>query len=154
MSINRLVLPFLLILLFVGCSFEKKLATTFVTGTVNVDGQPMEDITVAFIPTDTDASPAIGSTDRKGAFKLSTAGGVTGKGAIPGSYIPTFTKYEVEQLESDSPEDYKQRYGNQEPRTFYLIPQKYAHPQTCGMDIVTVEKGKKNHFEFNLSTKK
>ena len=152
MSINRLLLPFLLIL-FVGCSSQNKLATTFVTGTVNVDGQPMEDITVIFNPTAADASPAIGSTNRKGAFKLSTAGGATGKGAIPGSYIPTFAKYEVEQLESDSPEDYKQRYGNRIPQTFHLIPQKYANPKTCGMDPVTVEEGKKNHFEFALSTK-
>jgi hypothetical protein len=145
-----------ILLLFIvtisGCLHSDKLPTAAVTGIVKVDGQPMEGVTVIFNPT-ADGNAAVGTTDQNGAFKLMTPGGAYGKGTLPGGYIPTFTKDEFEKFEAASQEEYAKKYGNRQPKATHHIPVKYAHPQTCGVASVTVEKGKKNHFEFELSTK-
>ena len=151
MFTNRLSLAFLLLAALAGCSPQNKLETTIVTGIVKVDGQPMEGIAVLFQPTVADANPAVGATDNKGAFKLSTPGGVAGKGTIPGSYIPTFSKDELEKREAASVEEYQKKYGGSQPQTIHHLPTKYADVKTCGVAPVTVEQGKKNHFEFELS---
>jgi len=151
MHIIRLSLPVLLIVFLFGCSPSNELGTTVVTGTVMVDGQPMEGVTVIFSPADTGVNPAVGLTDKNGKFKLSTPGGAHGNGAIPGSYIPTFAKDEIERREADSREDYMKRYGNTMPKVTHHIPKKYANHKTSGIDPVTVEKGKPNVFSFELS---
>ena len=154
MLVHRLSFPLLSFFVFLaGCSSQGKLETTVVTGTVKVDGQPMEGVTVTFCPTAPDENPAVGSTDTNGVFTLTTPGGVFGKGAIPGSYIPTFSKIEVEKFEAASREEYEKKYGNREPKTVHLLPTKYADSQTCGFEPVTVEKGKKNQFDFELKSK-
>jgi len=147
-----LLLSFILPFCF-GCSPQNKLETTVVTGIVKVNGKPMEDVTVIFNPTASDANPAVGSTNRSGAFRLSTPGGAAGGGAIPGGYIPTFAKDEVEKLEAASQEEYAKKYGNRQPKMIHHLPTKYADPKTCGFLPITIEKGKKNHFEFDLTSK-
>ena len=56
-----------------------------VTGTLKVDGKPLEATTVALMPVDitSKAKPAIGTTDKEGNFKIATNGD---RGAAAGSY--------------------------------------------------------------------
>lgn len=123
-------------------------------GIVRVDGKPMAGIDVFFNPIAQNGNPAYGSTDAQGNFSLSTPGAPFGSGAIPGDFIPTFRKTEVEvRPPVSSPEEYAQKYGESPPKTIYLIPEKYSNTVTCNFDIVTIEKGKSNIFEFDLSSK-
>ena len=154
MVINRLLLVFLLLVVLVGCSRRNVLETIVITGTVKVDGQPTESIIVTFCQVPPGTSAAVGSTDAKGAFKLSTPGGAYQKGAIEGSFTPTFSKIVPDFLDTANSQEFAGKYGpGRSPGMLHLLPAKYNDPKTCGFDPVTVEKGRKNHFEFELSTK-
>ena len=156
MFVNRLlfVFVFLSLVVLAGCSRRNVLETVVITGTVIVDGQPMEDVTVIFDPLPPVTSAAVGSTDAKGAFKLSTPGGAYQKGAVVGSFTPLFSKDVPDFLDTANYQEFAEKYGRgRNPGMLHLLPVKYNDPKTCGFDPVTVEKGKKNHFEFELSTK-
>ncbi|MDR3197237.1 MAG: carboxypeptidase-like regulatory domain-containing protein [Planctomycetaceae bacterium] len=142
-----------LVLSFLGCGEPNRVGAVKVSGTVTVDGQPMEGITVIFNPVENHGTAASGTTDAQGGYVLTSPGAPYNAGAAPGQYIPTFSKTESEILESTSIEDYKQKYGNRIPKTFHLIPEKYSKVKTCGIEPCLVEKGKSNTFDFELSTK-
>jgi hypothetical protein len=50
-------------------------------------------------------------------------------------------------------EEYQKQIGDRPPKTTYLVPEKYESPATSGIVPVKIEKGKKNTFNFELSTK-
>jgi hypothetical protein len=64
-----------------------------VSGVVTLDGKPVEGATVYFyaIGDDKDGRPAFGTTDKEGAFQLSTLG--DNDGALPRQYKVVVTKY-------------------------------------------------------------
>ena len=137
------------------CGCGKKPDTIVVTGTITVDGQPVEEITIVFVPSDANGLAAFGKTDSQGKFRLSTASRPVGSGAKAGEYIPTFSK---EELIGDAvaPMPENARAGDMvsmpAPKIVQHIPVKYSNAQTSGFDPVKVEKGKKNEFTFELST--
>lgn len=143
----------LLLLLVVGCRNKDPYGTTPVSGHVKVDGVPMEGIRVTFCPASGDGMSAIGTTDAKGNFRLSTAGAPHHSGAVPGDYIPTFQKYETEEFDAASLEEKLKKYGDRPPKRTFLIPRKYSNVETCGFEPVSIDKHKKNNFEFEISTK-
>jgi hypothetical protein len=155
---KKITIPCLILSLFVlpyvcGCGPSNPLDTIVVTGTVTVDGQPMEGIRITFIPMDGGAYGAFGTTDSRGRFRLSSPSAPVGSGAVAGEYIPVFSKVEVEERPpTDSPEEERILYGGAPPKVTHLIPEKYGDVKTGGFDPVTVEKGKKNEFTFDLST--
>ena len=149
-------IQFHVLLLFVlpslfGCAERSNLDVTSVTGTVTVDGQPMEDIRIIFHPVGGGEIAAFGSTDAQGRYQLSSPSAPVGSGAVAGEYIPTFSKVEVEERPpASSPEEEYRLYGGVPPKITHHIPEKYGDVTTCGIAPVKVEKGKKNHFDFEL----
>jgi hypothetical protein len=64
-----------------------------VSGTVTLDGQPLEGATVYFymVGDEREGRPAMGTTNKDGEFQLSTLG--NNDGALPGRYKVVITKY-------------------------------------------------------------
>jgi hypothetical protein len=75
----------LTVLLIAGGGCGDRRSPVPVSGTVTVDGQPVEGATVTFHPLDDDREgrPATGLTDKTGTFRLTTG---TEDGARPGAY--------------------------------------------------------------------
>src|SRR4029453_13121047 len=78
----------------VGCESSCGPAVQYVEGVVTLDGSPIEGVTVSFSPAKAGSgTPAVGTTDTNGVFKLTaTQGGSVGGGAGIGDYQVTFTK--------------------------------------------------------------
>jgi hypothetical protein len=150
----------LLFSLVAGCG-NNPFGTVKVSGTVTLDGKPIDGVTVMFLPTAEWAMQSSGQTVADGSFVLSTSGAEFGGGAQPGEYNVTFTKAEAEQDASAAPApslddviDGKVPQSGlyQPPKMIFIVPSKYGNPATSGIAPVKVEKGGKNHFEFRLST--
>jgi hypothetical protein len=61
-----------------------------VSGTVTLDGQPVDAATVVFIPKEGKGRQASGLTGTDGKFRLTTS--TTGDGALPGEYVVLVTR--------------------------------------------------------------
>lgn len=89
------ILGLVLSLFAIGCGGgapDEKLPTVFpVEGTVTLDGTPVDGATVTFIHPETERN-AIGRTDEKGVFKLTTF--KHGDGALPGRNNIVVTKFD------------------------------------------------------------
>ena len=156
MKMKRIIVLFAAATLFLpsGCSKSEPLQTVKVTGTVKVDGIPMGGVSIIFNPVENNGTAAGGVTDATGAYSLTSGANTPGTGAVTGSFTPTFSKTELEQREpTASPEEEMAKYGGVPPKVFHLVPEKYGNVKTCGIDPVTVEKGKPNVFDFDLSSK-
>jgi len=111
-----------------------------VEGIVTLDGQPVADAMVTFVPVNEGRGrPATGITDENGAFRLrATAAGDAatepGAGVLPGDYY-------VGVVETPSPE--KAEQGT-------VVPKKYNDPRESGLKV-TVKKGK-NTIDIHLAT--
>ncbi|MDR1269978.1 MAG: carboxypeptidase-like regulatory domain-containing protein [Planctomycetaceae bacterium] len=140
------------IALLTGCNKQSPYDTELVSGTVLVDGAPMQGISVIFSPVNpNEGHSAGGITDTNGHYKLSTAGLDIGGGAVSGTYNVTFRKIEI--MGNDlSMEEAAEKYPNGLP-VIYHVPKKYGDQKISGLESVTVQKKKKNMFDFNLSTK-
>ena len=130
-----------------GCG-GSKLATVKVSGTVTLNGAPLDDATVTFTPkTEGQGHPAYGITDNNGCYQLQTSLGVVNAGTTPGDYLVSVTKREKSGGEgvSGSPSG-----GNSPPPPpKSLIPEKYGKAGTSGLSA-TVEK-KNNVINFDLT---
>ena len=152
-----------------GCGEKNPFGTAKVTGTVLVDGAPLEGINVSFALVSGDGMSAGGLTDSNGKFTLTSGGAPVGSGAVPGEYNVTFFKAEYDAPPTPPPktnekEEVDPATGRVRrslptgaplppPKPIYLIPQKYEDPKTSGIEPVKVEAGKTNTFEFELSSK-
>ena len=147
----------------VGCADKgADVGTTAVTGTVTLDGQPVEGASVSFSPKSADGRGAAGLTDASGRFSLTTV--ASGDGAMPGSYQVAVSKTttsggpDVSGLESDpskmTPEDFAamaERVENADPVvTTDELPVKYKTAADSGL-TAEVKKGEKNKFTFELT---
>jgi hypothetical protein len=145
--IKILFISFIFPLTFSGCHQSNHLGTVVVKGTVKVDGQAVEGINVIFVPMSNNGLAAYGQTNTNGNYTLTTAGTNIGEGAVPGEFIPTFTKVSLE---------YDQRFVGRldvvppPPKVTHLIPEKYSLKEKTNITPVTVIKGKKNIFDFEL----
>ena len=85
-------IPFLL---FAGCMGDSSTtqAEATVTGTVTLDGSPVQGATVTFRPDDSGGSGAFGMTDAEGKYTLNTSNAVLG--VKPGKYKISVTKLEA-----------------------------------------------------------
>jgi hypothetical protein len=150
MRYTKFLLIVSIVFVFFGCTNSNHLGTVLVNGTVKVDGQAVEGIEIVFSPASGDGLPAYGQTDKDGKYSLTTAGTQIGAGAVPGEFIPTFTKISAE---------HDPRFIGKEdvipppPKITYLIPKKYSQKNTTDIHSVTVTKGKNNVFSFELSSK-
>lgn len=144
-----LSLALMCLVLLSGCGSGKP-ATVPVTGTVTLDGNPLEGASVTFTPAE-GGRLATGKTDASGNFTLMTF--EAGDGALAGPNKVGVSKMEVSgDVQGDPTADPGDMLsgppgagGNQPPKS--LIPKKYANPETSGitvdvqsgMDPVTIE---------------
>jgi hypothetical protein len=143
-----------------GSSFPK---TYKVSGTVMQAGKPVDGALVTFLSSEGGKS-AIGSTNDKGEFKLSTFG--PGDGALPGSYKVAISKTSAPPsvaspslqpgviASGELGNDYAPPSSNaggksngSAPKN--SLPAKYASDSTSGL-IATVVENDGNKFDFDL----
>ena len=137
-----------------GCGPANPYGAVAVSGKITVDGEPMEGVVVTFVPSGDDGMGAYGMTDAAGSYKLTTGGAPFGTGAVPGSYIVTFSKVTSEPGMSLAEfEAGGARMPSGPPKAIHLIPEKFSNPKTVGFEPIEVKKGSKNNFDYNLETK-
>lgn len=151
------------LVVLMGCGGSGFPQTYKVSGTVKQSGKPVDGALVTFLSSEGGKS-AVGSTNDKGEFKLSTFG--PGDGALPGSYKVTITKTSTPPpaagpalqpgviASGDIGDDYAPPTGNEggkgsgsAPKN--LLPAKYASESTSGL-IATVGPTDSNNFDFDL----
>lgn len=112
-----------------------------VSGTVTLDGRPVEDAAVMFSPID-GGPVASGTTDSQGEFRLTC---LNRPGAVVGKHRVAVSKQKVTGIDED---------GNLEPggiQTEWLVPERYAKPDTSGL-TATVG-GEELEHTFDLSSR-
>ena len=148
-SITNLALFFVVsgLLVFQGCG-GNALGTVQVSGTVTLDGEPAEGVTVAFVPNG-EGREAYGMTNAQGRFVLTVPGTEAGSGAVPGEYSVTFTKYNDPTAGMSDAEIMALRHL---PTPVSLLPPKYGDRNATDIAPVKVEQRGKNNFSFALVT--
>lgn len=81
----------LLAVTLIGCNRNTNAPTFPVSGTVTLDGKPVEGAAVSFISLDPKNRPAAASTDKDGKYSLTTF--VANDGAMAGDYQVSVTKF-------------------------------------------------------------
>ena len=140
-----------------GCGGSKYPPTFKTTGTVTLDGKPIEGATVSFYPDGTN-KPANGETDASGQYQMSSFN--KNDGATVGSFRVTVQKQPKVEYES-TPEGtpYDPSMESSEPQAASdmgqsenSLPKMYADPETSGL-TATVAESDSNVFNFELSSK-
>lgn len=133
------------------------LPVNLVTGQVTLDGEPVADALVTFIPLAQGGMYASGMTDQGGMFRLNTNAGSArpGGGAMAGDYAVTVAKQERPAAipgASSDPEDpsIDESAARKGPKPKYIIPKDYGSKETSGL-TATVGEGN-NTFEFKLES--
>lgn len=139
--------PLICIALAIGCGGPavdpNRPATVAVSGKVTRNGQPVEGATVTLLPKTSGGRGASGRTDTSGAFALTTFD--PGDGAIPGSYLVTVSKTEIEG-NSEIQED-----PNAPPPVHKdLLPTRYKDPSQSGL-TAEIKEGDPNQLAFDLT---
>lgn len=148
-----------------GCGGASSIGAVPVTGTVTLDGQPVEGAAVTFAPQEKGRAAA-GVTDASGKFVLMTER--PKDGAVPGAYRVGITKYErsvnrIAPGETDIDAIYAAaeaagedisgtgaRRGNEKvPNN--LLPERYKDPQSSPLNAQVTEDGE-NDFTFDLQS--
>ena len=139
-----------------GCNGQPTLQTEYVEGLVTVDGEPVAEATVTFVPvTEGQGASATGMTNAQGIYKLTAA--VTGDvaavaeaGTVPGEYHVGVMKNVVDTpISQEEAEQQVIEYVppppgvRQEPKITFVVPQKYNNPRQSGIRV-TVEPGQNN----------
>lgn len=137
-----------------GASKPKAVSTEMVEGIVTLDGQPVSEATVTFLPVQegTGAS-ATGMTDSEGKYTLTAVGaGIgaqPGAGTLPGEYYVGVVKASLPDIpaSADLGDSAKSTATTERPREdvkiTYLVPEKFRDPPTSGVKV-TVKAGKNN----------
>lgn len=157
------VLVALPILAMLGCTGAKSRDTVPVSGTVTLDGKPVEGAQVVFTPTGGGGAAASGKTDSSGVYRLTTR--EPNDGAKPGSYLVSVSKTEVvdptagvikpgmsEEEATRAAYEAKEKAGKDEPKVIEHLPAKYKNPATSGFKFDVTKEGK-NVFDLPLSSK-
>jgi hypothetical protein len=125
-----------------------------VTGTVTLDGEPVEGAHIRFSP-EAKGPAAFAVSDKRGRYELRTFD--PGDGAVPGNYGISVTKEVTEggkefanQAEKEA---YIQEHGKaaSERTTVSVLPEKYSSKQSSGL-TAEINVAKKNHFNLELTS--
>jgi hypothetical protein len=150
---SSLILLFLLVLLFTGCSntSDDSFPVFKVTGVVTYEGLPLEGASVTFIPdnSNTHKMSASNITDANGKYILNTQG-IKKSGAVTGKYNVTISKIVVAEQHNkleDAIKASKSDTGKGGARQ--ELPAKYLKPESSGFTVV-VEPNDNNVFNFDL----
>jgi hypothetical protein len=107
-----------------------------ITGTVTLDGKPVEGASVTFMPQFA-GQPALGTTDAAGKFTLTTH--PHGRGAMPGTHKVTVRKVETTGFLTDG-EGLSGGVAPEGIQETWHTPKRYADPETSDLTI-EVESG-------------
>jgi hypothetical protein len=140
-----------------GCNSSNRPPTYPVSGTVIMNGKPLEGAAVVFVPAEGVAGPqaATGITDAEGKYKLGTF--TADDGAIAGEYRIKVSKFDGKKPSKEEQEKYisyeeeqKMQFGDEKPTppAKNILPPKYANEATSGFTH-TVTKGK-NSVDLKL----
>ncbi|MDR1270436.1 MAG: hypothetical protein LBK82_13015 [Planctomycetaceae bacterium] len=133
----------------IGCSplSKRNLPVEYVEGIVTMDGVPLNNACVQFIPkTEGQGEAAVGYTGSNGKYTLSSMNGNLGKGALQGEYIVLITKTISVLIQGAKHEE-----GEAPPEeTKELIPAVYNNRAQPVLEAVVV-KGK-NKFNFDVKS--
>lgn len=127
----------LLLMLAVGCGGGNPLGLAPVSGRVTLDGTPLADATVSFIPDQ--GRPASGTTDAEGRFQLTTL--TPGDGVLSGDHKVTVMKYADHDLEK-----------NPYAKLVSLVPIQYVELKTTPLKVNVPKSGDQN-LEITLTKK-
>jgi hypothetical protein len=141
----------------VGCGSGTKAAKTEqVEGLVTLDGQPVPDATVTFVPVqDGVGAAAAGRTDAEGKYRLTAlvtgAHAEGGAGTLPGEYYVGVMKVSLPPppTSEDAVGPSKQR--PRETKLTHVVPEKYNDPKKSEIKV-TVKEGK-NDIPIPLTSK-
>ena len=131
--------------------------TVPVTGTVTLDGQPIEGASVSFLSEA--GTTSTGKTDASGKFTLKTfVGSQSVDGCPPGSHQVGITKT-ISEGGPSSTQDAIERtktmansaMNTSDVKVEYVVPAKYSTPTMSGLTADVVA-GKDNTFTFELSS--
>jgi hypothetical protein len=134
-----------------GCGGSGGPALYAVKGTVTYNGKPLEGANVNFVPTASGGQQAVGTTDAKGQYILSTLGR---PGAVLGEHMVTVTKFSAGSGPANpKPEDMMkmQRKGAVVTGSRSEIPSKYGMTTTSGFKFVVGKDTSKNVFDLPLT---
>lgn len=155
--------PFCLLMILLGMSGgcgKKGPPTQYIEGIVTLDGKPVDNALVSFIPVQSvDMSNpnnlnvpliATGNSGTDGKFRLSAVqGGKIGRGTTEGEYRVMIVKKEM----TNAPVVQKGKpipVMKGPPKFKYIVPKVFENPNKSGI-VVTVKKGT-NKFDFALKT--
>ena len=142
---------------FVGCGGPKWPPTYKSSGSVTLDGTPVERATVTFYPLD-GQKPANGTTDASGVFELTSFN--AGDGAMLGSFgvaIQKFPAIEIEAIPGGRPFDESMNTdegpsADSEKDPVNELPEKYSEHEKSGLSATVTADGE-NVFNFELTSK-
>lgn len=123
-------------LILAGCGSGGRLAVVPVSGLVTLNGDPLPDASVTFIPEK--GKPATGKTDQTGIYRLTTY--TQGDGAVIGKHKIAISKM-TDLPESNTPEELA--------KIKHVLPETYADPERSGL-TAEVKSGQTADIDFNL----
>jgi len=131
-TVIALLAVLILVVGTIGCG-QGRPKTVPVSGTVTLDGQPVDGASVTFYPA-SGGRPAMGTTDAQGNFTLTTF--EKGDGAIPGTYNVTVTKVAAGEASPDEQSDTGEALmGAEDTEGKSLLPVKYSSVKTSGLTV-------------------
>jgi hypothetical protein len=155
-----LLLPVLALIAIIGCGDTGGPSVQYVEGVVTLDGKPIEGVTVTFSPVKAgEGTPAVGTTDASGVFKLTaTQGGKPGGGAGVGEYQVAFSKVKVaggadSAVTKSTDPGYGKPSSREPTKVEHEVPEKYENPATSGFKV-TVKSGTNRGDAFKFDLKK
>ncbi|MDR2438070.1 MAG: DUF4198 domain-containing protein [Planctomycetaceae bacterium] len=133
--------------LLIGCSENNTIDTEAVTGTVTLNGQPLDGASVSFSPkVSGQGTSAAGTTDAQGKYVLQTPLGAAQAGTSQGEYIVLIRKYTQKATGQKIKDD---RGGETEiTQPVNTLPTIYADPEKTPFSA-SVKPGK-NTYDFDL----
>ena len=147
----------LTVVALVGCGGPKWPPTYKSSGTVTLDGTPVERATISFYPLD-GQKPANATTDANGAFEVTSFN--AGDGAMLGSFgvaIEKFPAVEIETTPGGTPYDESMNTdegpsADSEKDPVNELPEKYSDHEKSGLSATVTADGE-NVFNFELTSK-
>lgn len=132
---------FATVLHMAGCGGSETAPTSKVSGTVTLDGEPVADASVGFVPEN--GRPASGVTDESGRFTLTTF--EPGDGAVLGKHQVVITPHIPDEVAQDSSPEGMAKLAETEKR----FPAKYGDKRKSGFEV-EVKDGEPNEFTFDM----
>jgi len=135
----------------IGCGKSDKPKTAPVSGTVTMEGKPLEGAVVTFYGVTGRLSPASGTTNAQGYYELGFAGN---KGAEPGMYnvvIAHYTNADGTPIKADKESGMDVEQLIQQGKAIQDLPATYSDlPQTV-LQNYEVKLGQSHKFDFKLN---